>query len=1119
MNYLRRSGLRIKILAIRLRMIKLTIVSILLLVHVHMPLYANQVSIPLLLSHQSVKEAKLPRILEIIEDKTGYSFFYNSKKLNLDYTLPMIQFEDKSIEEVLDELFRDTKIQYNIRGKQILLTENKEEQSTEINGTVTDEEGMPVPGISVMEKGTSRGTVTDFDGNYAIQLGDQATLIFSGLGFATQEIAINGQTNINVQMQTDTEQLGEVVVTALGITRATKALGYSVAKVDTETLNQAANTNVSSALNGKAAGVQINNSGGGMGGTTRITIRGNKSLTGDTEPLWVVDGVPFNDGQVSNDLAQEYGGYDRAGASFDLNPENIESISVLKGASASALYGSRASNGVILVTTKSGSRNRHKLGLSYNTSVVFSEVGYLLDLQNIYGQGTGGQYGPNETGAWGPRMEGQLLESWRGEEIPYRAQPDKRKAFFDTGITQAHNIAASGSGEKTSVRASFGYNKSNDVTPSTILSKYNYGLRLTHRLTDKLTLDSKMSFNHTKGRNRPISGRYGYMAHFNTMPANIRTQDLKPGYIYDQGTGLHEEINYNGEPNVSYRNPYFIDASTKNEDQRFRNFGFASAQYQITPDLSIRGKYGLDYYREKLELINRYQSVTHPATTPDYKKTENFFRESNLEFLLNYKKKFSENFDIDLNIGANRMNQYREGLTSNSGQIDGEGNYFLGLGANVTSSNSYSEKEIQSVYGLLTIGFENYLFLDLTARNDWSSTLPKANNSYFYPSASLSFILSDALDLQSEAISMIKLRGSWAEVGKDTDPYRLVATYGIGAGQWETIYANVPTVLYNADLKSEITKSYEFGLDAQLFQNRLGLEVSYYRTNTHNQVLEVDIPQSSQYSRKIINAGNIQNSGFEAMLRTQPVKTEDFSLGVDFNFSTNTTKVIALTDDVEYYEFGSYNNGLAVRGYVGGELGDIYGNRYLRDDNGDFVLDENGLPGIDTEKTKVGNLQPDFIGAIFLNATYKTLFMRALFNMQQGGDVYSLSESQAVSAGTAKRTVNRSDVEATGVNAQEYYQRIAGATEEFMYDASYMKLGELSIGYQFSSQFLDRLTKNSIQSASLSIVGRNLFYLYNNTPGTTPDGGSFNRGLASQALDYSIVPNTRTIGLSLNASF
>ncbi len=1119
MNYLWTLWSRIKILAFGLRLSRFAILSM-LLGYVSVPLYANQPSTPIPPNHQKGKEVKLTEILETIEDKTEYSFFYNSKELNLDYSLPMLDFEANNIEEILEKVFDGTTIKYAIRGKQILLTENKKkDQATQIKGIVTDEEGMPLPGVSVIEKGTSNGTSTDFDGNFNIDVAKGARLIFSALGYVPQEIPVSDQPTLNIKMAMDTEQLGEVVVTALGIPRETRALGYSVAEVDTQTLNQAANTNAASALNGKAAGVQISNSGSGMGGTTKITIRGNKSLTGDTEPLWVVDGVPFNDGQINSDLAQEYGGFDRAGASFDLNPQDIESISVLKGASASALYGSRASNGVILVTTKSGSRGPKKLGVSYNTSVVFSEVGYLLDLQNTYGQGAAGEYEANAPSAWGPPMEGQRLESWRGEEIPYQPAPDKRKSFFDTGFTQAHNIAVSGSGEKTSARAGFGYNKSNDVTPSTGLSKYNFNLRLTQRLTDKLTIDSKMSFFHTKGENRPISGRYGYMAYFNTMPANIRTQDLQPGYIYHEGTGLHEEINYNGSPNVNYRNPYFINASNDNEDERFRNFGFVSAQYSITKDLSIRGKYGLDYYREKLEIKNLYQSATHPTTTPDYKKTENFFKESNLEFLLSYEKQISEDFDINASLGTNRMHQYREGLTSSSGQIDGEGNYFLGLGSNVTSSNSYSEKEIQSVYGLLSLGFQKYLYLDFTARNDWSSTLPENNNSYFYPSTSLSFVLSEALNLNSKAISLIKLRGSWAEVGKDTDPYRLLATYGIGNGNFETIYANVPNVFFNADLKPEITKSYEFGLDAGFFENRLGLEVSYYRTNTHNQVLEVDIPQSSQYSRKIINAGNIENSGLEAMLHMQPVQSERFSLGVDINFATNTTKVVELIDDVDYYEFGRYNNGLAVRGYVGGELGDIYGYKYLRDDNGALVLDENGLPGIDSEQTKLGNVQPDFVGSVMLSLDYKNLYTTTLFNIQQGGDIYSLAEAQAVSAGTAQRTANRAEIEASGVGSQEYYQRISGASEEFMYDASFIKLGELAVGYRFSNQMLERITNNKIQSANLSLVGRNLFYLHSNTPGTTPDGSAYNRGLSAQAVDYPTVPNTRSIGLSLNVNF
>ncbi|MFI2742118.1 SusC/RagA family TonB-linked outer membrane protein [Zhouia sp. PK063] len=992
-------------------------------------------------------------------------------------------------------------------------------QTKSVSGTVTDgTDGTPIPGANILVKGSTTGTSTDFDGKFTIDAADDAILVISYIGYKTQEVPVAGKTTLTIKLATDTENLKEVVVTALGIKRETKALGYSVSEVNSEDLNQGANNQVASALNGKAAGVQISTSGSGMGGSTKITIRGNKSLSGKTEPLWVVDGVPFNDNQVGDD-AGEYGGIDRAGASYDLNPDDIESISVLKGASASALYGSRASNGVILVTTKSGSRNKNKLGVTYSTSVVFSDVAYLLDLQRIYGQGSGGNYANNVGTAWGPKMEGQMLESWTGETIPYEAQADQRKAFFETGLTQAHNISVSGGGDKTTARASFGYNKTDDVTPNSDLYKYNYDLRLSHKLSDKLSLDSKLSYIYTNGVNRPESGQYGYMPYFNSMPANIRTEDLTPGYIYDEGTGKHNEVNYNGTPNANYRNPYYLNASRKNEDERYRTFGFVSALYQITDDLSIKGKYGLDSYREKIETKNLYLDTAYPNNAPNYTKSENFFKESNLEFLLTYKKDLTEDLDFNVTLGANRMQRTIEGLSASSGKIDGEGKYYLGLGANVTASNTYTEKEIQSVYGLMSFGFKDYLFLDLTARNDWSSTLPSNNRSYFYPSVSLSYVLSDAFNLQSNTISLLKLRGSWAEVGKDTDPYQLVPTYSVGSNNFGNIYASEPTLLLDPDLKPEITKSYEFGIDAKFFQNRLGLDFSYYHTNTHNQVLNVDIPQSTQYTQKTINAGNIQNSGIEALLYVEPIKTEDFTLGLDFNFSTNNTKIIDLAEGVDYYEFGSLNNGIAVRGYTGGKLGDIYGKTYLRDDNGNIVLDDNGLPSINGDQTKLGNIQPDFLGSIKLSVDYKQMYMTALFNMQQGGDIYSFTEAQAVSAGTAARTVNREAIAATGVDAQQYYQRIAGAAEEFVYDASYMKLGEFSIGYRFSNDFLEKFTHNTIQSAKFGVVGRNLFYLYKHTPGTTPDAGSYNRTLFGQAIDYATIPNTRSIGLSLNVSF
>lgn len=992
-----------------------------------------------------------------------------------------------------------------------------------VTGTVTEESGMSLPGVSVVVKGTTIGTVTDVDGKFEIAADNSAVLIFSFVGMTTQEITIGSQSVINIVMAADALQVDEVVVTALGIKREKKALGYAVQDVKADELTQAGSSDLVSSLQGKVAGVQINQSGGGIGGTSRIDIRGSSSLIGNDEPLWVVDGVPFDNGNSRD--GSVWGGTSRAGGAFDLNPEDIESISILKGPNAAALYGERGGNGVVLVTTKKGTRGKG-LGISYSGSYTISKAAYMLDLQDKYGQGNDGIYDMNADASWGPEMTGQMLESWTGETIPYEYQKDRLEDFTRTGTNQKHSLAFTGGNDDGSYRVSLGKDIMNGIYEDHKVEKITFDLRADYDINSWLNIDTKVSFFNTKGKERPEIGNYSYVSYFNTMPMNIRNQDLAPGY--DIVGGEHVEKLYKN-PNANLRNPYFLQAQTTNNDEKNRTFGYVAANLKLTSDLKAKFKYGMDFYQ--FEAVEGYLFADNvDSSRPNYNPTQSNFKEENYEFLLSYNKEINEDFTIGVNVGANNMkNRFRE-LKATSGRLSSENDFFLAAGSNINASESIVEEEVRSLYGFGQVAYKNMIFLDFTARNDWSSTLTSStsefDNSYFYPSVSLSGLVSDMIELP-EWFSFAKIRGSWAKVGKATDPLLTAQTYSIGNWNYGLSTGNVPENGVQDNLKPELSTSYEVGADLRFFGNRLGLDFTYYNERTKNQILLVPAVQSSGFKNILSNAGLIVNKGVEVMLRTVPVKTNDLTVGLDFNFSKNEGVMEELTDDVPRYPFG-----MSVYAYPEQKLGQIVGSVYDRDENGEIIIDNSGLMTIAQDEEIIGNLQPDWTGSINLNVDYKGLYLSALVSIQQGGDILSSSEQGAVSAGTAERTLanNRMAFFADGVSvdggsnnvivsAEEYWRQLAKVDEEFLYDASHMKLKELAIGYNIPKSILSKIPHNPVKSARVSLVGRNLFYFYKDTPGTAPDASAYSTDYAAQAFDFSPVPSTRTYGFSLNVGF
>jgi TonB-linked SusC/RagA family outer membrane protein len=1006
-------------------------------------------------------------------------------------------------------------------------------EKTSLKGTVVDETGFGLPGVNVVVKGTTTGTMSDIDGKFNLSVNEASTktIVFSSMGYATQEVVVGDKEEIKVILKEDAVGLDEVVVTALGIKREKKALGYSQQEVKAEELTAGAQADVTTALQGKVAGVTISASGSGVGGSQRIEIRGNSSLSGKNEPLWIVDGIPFSNKQNGN--GGEWGGVDRAGAAFDINPDDIESMSVLKGPNAAALYGSRAANGVIVITTKKGRKNQN-LGVTYNSSLVFSDVAYLLDMQNKYGRGDRGVYSvdPSKKSNWGPELDGSMKETWLGEQKPFVAQTGRIEDFYNLGISQKHNLSLQGGNDKGSFRASIGTTMADGITPHHSVDKSNFDLVSDYQINDFMKVSSKVSYVRTEGENRPEKGAYSSVAYLYAMPRDIRLSELEDNWsTIDPVTGDHVEKNW-ATVDAGQRNPYFVLNQMKNSDTRDRFFGYFAVDFQLMENLTLKVKHGLDIYNETVESKAKYTDKVYANDRPNFNVDKITHLEQNTEFLLSYNKELNKDFDLSLNFGGNRMYTKTDGLYTRSGKLGLE-KYYLGLGTNKDATNSITEKEIQSLYGFGQVAYKDFLYLDVTGRNDWSSTLPKSNWSFFYPSVSVSGIVTEALKVAGisypkEILSFAKLRASYAIVGNDTDPYQLTYAYNTGKDHFNLIYASTNATELNMNLKAEETKSFEIGADVRLFENRIGIDFTYYNSKTSNQILKIEKTWSKGYENAFINAGQISNKGFEVMLSTTPVRSKDLRIDLDFNFATNEGFVDELHPDLKEYVYGGMNNGTRVVATEGRKLGDILGKKYKRDENGNLVVGDGGLPIIDSKESVIGNIQADWTGSVRLAADYKGFFCSALINIKSGGDIVDLTEASSASSGTAKITEDRNPfildavyqdgaINSTQISAQDYWEN--NGIEDHIYDASYVKLGEVSVGYRFGKDLIGGLTNNVVQSAKISLVGTNLAYLYKDTPGDTPDGGGLSNTIRDQAFITTPLPATRTYGVTLNVKF
>ncbi|WP_422350980.1 SusC/RagA family TonB-linked outer membrane protein [Flagellimonas sp.] len=1038
-------------------------------------------------------------------------------------------------------------------------------QQKSVTGTVVDENGTPLPGVNIIVEGTTNGTLTDFDGNFEISVAQGGTLQVSYVGMKTKLVSVGASDVINVVLEEDTNQLDEVVVSALGLKRQKRAIGYATQELEGEGFTKARETNIVNSLAGKVAGVQVTNIPNGAGGSSRVVIRGNSSISGNDAPLYVVDGVPI-DNQTTDRADYAAGGVDYGDGISGINPDDVESLTVLKGPNAAALYGARAANGVILITTKSGAFNQG-LGISVNSNVTIDQLATLPTFQNQFMMGfdpdvptngttviDGVEYGildGRRIASWGPALEGQLVADSTDPTrvIAMTAQPaNNLESFFRTGVTLTNTVAVTGGNEKANLRVSVSDLKNEGLVPNSTYDRQTFNFRGKARINDKLSVDTKVNYIHHEGVNRPRAGASSsnMMSSFIQIARHVDLEDMK------------NYRNPDGSPRFytpRFENPYWTINEVVNEDERDRIIGLVSLKYDMNDWLSIQARTGTDFYTDQRFERRAIGSVS--ARTGLVSNYTWHVKENNSDILFMANKDFSNNLSGSLNVGASRLHASREVTGSRGVGLRSPGLYFISNANEVTPRYDKVEREMNSVYMAGQLAYKNFLFLDVTARNDWSSVLGMNNYSFFYPSASTSFVFTDAFKMDSNFLNFGKLRAGYAEVGNDSDPY--LTSYGYvnsietinGQGQ-VGIQGRIP----NPDLKNELTKSYEFGANLQFFNNRVGIDFTYYNSSTENQILPVNISSGTGFNSMVINAGEITNEGVELLFNVTPIKLNNgFQWDMTFNFAKNKSKVVSLVDGIDTHEMSRDRWG-TIEARPGEDFGNIVGTYYKRNENGEKLLDAFGRYQRDGNNTRIlGNIQPDWIGGLNNRFTYKGLTLSTLIDIKMGGNLLSGTKYIQAARGTGKFTtdgiyrneeglwVGISD----GVLENDYYiddgaggqvlhlrageksdielprHFLAGQwtrgdiIEEFVLDASYIMLREVSLEYALPKKWL---RKTPFQTVRLAAVGRNLFYIEEHMQGLgiTPES-AFNTASGSQGSESYTAPSARSYGFNLNLTF
>ena len=1050
-------------------------------------------------------------------------------------------------------------------------------QKRVITGVVLNPDGNGIPSATVQIKETKETAITTEDGRFSIKAANGQHLEISSVGYVNTSIVVGKGSNLRIRLEASGKELGEVVVTALGISKQKRSLGYAVQTVDNKQLSEVKPENIVNALSGKVAGVQVTNATGAVGGSARIVIRGESSFT-NSQPLWVVDGTPFINFESNKDA---YDGADFGNGAMDIDPSNVESITVLKGANAAALYGSRGANGVIVVTTKRGSKTKG-FGVEVSSAVTADVDPYLPYYQNKYGGGNNGEEwywndynkrnGTNLTyqeyaqkfgysyvdgkngvndgtpSSWGPRLDiGLMLPQFtspvdaNGKPVPtpWISHPNNVRDFYETGITADNSIALSKSGDLGSMRAYFNDNREKGTLPNTDYRKNTFGFSNDLKLNDRLKFSSNLSYVVNRSDNMPSQGYYGDAPNspqsgVTFMPRQVDIFALKANWNTLMPSGMPYNFGTGETPN-----PY-LQAHNTNSQDRNRIFGNVSLDLKLTDWLTLRGRAGTDYYDQNQKSISKaltFRATDGSGINGTFSESNIMQSETNYDLLAIFNKKLGSNFTLDGTVGGNLMDAKVVRKTIGANDLVVPDLFTIANAKGVQSVSEYSsKKETQSVFGSFNLSYKDYLYLGVTGRNDWSSTLPSNSWSYFYPSFSLSFVFTDALHISSDILSYGKVRGSWANVGRDTGPFMLQPTYQpYGGGLWNGngLYT-LPGTLPNQKLKPEANKSVEFGGNFKFFKNRIGIDVSYYDAKNQDQILNVAVPNSSGYNAVTVNAGEIENKGIEVILNTTPIETRNFRWNLDINYAKNKNRVNSLYKDLETYQISSMWAS-SIQARPGEAFGTIIGNAYLRDAAGNILVNDAGRI-LKAQNQEIGNITPKWLGGMTNTFTYKNFSLRVLLDTRIGGDFVAgtirwggsggalkfTADGNLREVGTVWNALRKSDGKPNtqNISGHAWVSDFATTTENWVVDGSYVKLREVSFGYTLPVSKMGNFG-NYVHSVRIALIGRNLAILHHskeNIYGIDPEVSSGN-SLVGLGYEQMTVPVCRNIGARVTFTF
>lgn len=1014
-----------------------------------------------------------------------------------------------------------------------------------VQGTVVDSaSGQPIPSVQVSVTGTSLGSLTSADGRFRIDgvPEGQHSVRARRIGYGTEDLAATvtagGVVNLEFRLNSSASQLDAVVVTALGIEQQKRAVTNSVQELEGSQLAKSGATNLVDALSGNASGVTITNSGT-EGGSSRIVIRGASSLTGNNQPLFVVDGIPVNN---SSNTGDGYGAIDYGNAIQDINPADIKSVSVLKGPNAAALYGSRAANGVILITTKDG-RSGAGMGITASISNTFETPLKLPTYQNLYGQGYSGEFEyvdgkgggiqDDRDESWGPRLDaGLMIPQWfsNGEPAPWVSHPDNIRNFFETGRTTRTNASFSKASDNANVRLSISNLNQKGMYPGFKIDRTTASLNGGIDLTDRLHATAYAQYIQGDGEGRPAQGYDGdnFMLQFVWFGRQVDMNKLRD---YKNADGTMRNWNHS-----YHNNPYWIALENGDADRTDRVIGNASVTFDFTDWLKGTLRSGTDWSRN-----GRKRMIAPGPLTSDYYANGGFStvdlvnRETNTDFMLTANHAVTSDVSLEASVGGNRRETLGQSQTATVYDLVVPYVYDLDNAAVTPNLGDYtSRSRMNSLYGLARLGYKDWAFLQATGRNDWSSTLPADNRSYFYPSVSGSFVFSDALGVggPGKFLSYGKLRAGWTRVGNDADPYQLTSVYTSALPFGGVPMFGAGNTIANTELKPEQTNAWEVGTELRFFDDRVGLDATYYNKATTNQILPVQVSATSGYTSKVVNAGKVVNKGIELMADVTPVRLDNgFEWNIVANYGKNDNEVVALAGDADALVLRTYY-GLSVEAHKGQPYGAFYGSTYVRDGKGNIVV-EDGVPIRSSDPSYLGTYAPDWTGGLRNTFRYKGASLSVLLDTKQGGKVYSVTNSYGRKSGTlieslrgrenswdqgfvvpGVKVTEAGDTVANDVLvlAQIYHRQIQPINEEYVYDASFVKLREVTLSYVLPQSLTNRL---SVSNATVALIGRNL-WMHDNVPNIDPET-AFDASNV-QGLEYGQVPTARSFGFSISVT-